>query len=421
MESTSAVTAGPDGPVAPRSGRVFGGNYLAFVTGTGLSSLGNAAWYIALSWTLATTVSPGLAGLLLALATMPRLAVLLYGGAVADRHSRRKVIILSDGVAALVMIAAAVTLLVGGPWWVLLLAAGAMSVTGAFFVPASAALRPQLLARDDLVRGNALYSLALRGGQAAGGPLGAYALALGGGLLVALLNAVSYGCSMIAVALTRPYATPQEQPATTGGRPGGPGTVGVRAGLRYAWRHAQLRWLLLVLFLNELSCAGVLNVGLALFARARGLDESGAGLLLTGFAIGSAAGALTLIAVPARRSAGTVFGMALVAQAALLAALAAAASLGPVVAIFVALGALLGVTASLGTSLLQTWCEPEYRGRVLAVLALVAFAAIPLGNLLIGVLFAHLGPATALLVHAAIAVTATAAFLSRPTLRRAGL
>jgi MFS family permease len=420
MESTSAVSAGPDGPVPPHSGRVFGGNYLAFVTGTGLSSLGNAAWYIALSWTLATTVSPGLAGLLLALATLPRLAVLLYGGAVADRHSRRKVIILSDGASAVVMIAAAVTLLVGGPWWVLLLAAGAMSVTGAFFVPASAALRPQLLARDDLVRGNALYSLALRGGQAAGGPVGAYALALGGGLPVALLNAVSYVCSMVAVAVTRPYATPREQPAT-GDRPRGPGTAGVRAGLRYAWRHAQLRWLLLVLFLNELSCAGVLNVGLALFARARGLDEGGAGLLLTGFAVGSAAGALTLIAVPARRSAGTVFGVALVAQAALLAALAAAASLGPVVAIFVALGALLGVTASLGTSLLQTWCEPEYRGRVLAVLALVAFAAIPLGNLLIGVLFAHLGLATALLVHAAIAVTATAAFLSRPTLRRAGL
>ncbi|MFE7868961.1 hypothetical protein ACFUYE_01230 [Micromonospora humida] len=105
----------------------------------------------------------------------------------------------------------------------------------------------------------------------------------------------------------------------------------------------------------------------------------------------------------------------------MLAALATAASLGLVVTIFVALGTLLGVTASLGTSLLQTWCEPEYRGRVLAVLALVAFAAIPLGNLLIGVLFAHLGLATALLVHAAIAVTATAAFLSRPTLRRAGL
>ncbi|KWV34299.1 hypothetical protein AWV63_02660 [Micromonospora rifamycinica] len=361
-----------------------------------------------------------MAGLLLALATMPRLAVLLYGGAVADRHSRRKVIILSDGVSAGIMLAAAVALLVGGPWWVLLLAAGAMSVTGAFFVPASAALRPQLLAKDDLVRGNALYSLALRGGQAAGGPVGAYALALGGGLLVALLNAVSYVCSMIAVAVTRPYSTPRQQ-AVPGDRPRDSHTAGVRAGLRYAWRHHQLRWLLVVLFLNELSCAGVLNVGLALFARARGLNEGGAGLLLTGFAVGSAAGALALIAVPARRAAGTAFGVALVAQAALLAALATAASIGPVVAVFVALGALLGVTASLGTSLLQSWCDPEYRGRVLAVLALVAFAAIPLGNLLIGVLSARLGIATALLVHAAIAVAAAAVFLSRPTLRRASL
>ncbi|MEU8372170.1 MFS transporter [Micromonospora sp. NPDC048894] len=384
-----------------------------------MSSVGNAAWYIALSWTLASTVSPDVAGLLLALATLPRLAVLLYGGAVADRHSRRKVIIVSDGVSAVVMVGAAVALLGGGPWWVLLLAAGALSVTGAFFVPASAALRPQLLARDDLIRGNALYSLALRGGQAAGGPVGAYALALGGGLLVALVNAVSYLFSMAAVAATRPLPTPPlksvpEQPSRAG-------ASGVRAGLAYAWRHTRLRSLMFVLFLNELSCAGVLNVGLALFARDRGLDEGGAGLLLTGFAVGSAIGALALIVVPARRAAGPVFGVALLVQAALLVALSAADSTALAVAIFMALGALLGVTASLGTSLLQSWCDPQYRGRVLAVLALVAFASIPLGNLLIGVLAARFGMATALLVHAVIAVGAVTVFLSRAALRRAAL
>ena len=66
-------------------------------SGQGISHLGDQFHLIALPWLVLTlTHDPFQLGLVLALAGIPRAAVMLFGGAFADRHSPRVIMLVSD-------------------------------------------------------------------------------------------------------------------------------------------------------------------------------------------------------------------------------------------------------------------------------------------------------------------------------------
>jgi MFS family permease len=143
----------------------IGLNYLGFTGAMGFSALGDASWYVALTWTLARNVGPAVEGLLLALASMPRMVALLGGGLLAGRRGPRRVMVVSDLLRCLVMVAAAGAIALSSPSVPLLFTVAVLvALLSAFFIPASGAVKPLLLDDRDLVRGNALYVLGLRGG-----------------------------------------------------------------------------------------------------------------------------------------------------------------------------------------------------------------------------------------------------------------
>ncbi|MFD7654300.1 MFS transporter [Actinosynnema sp. NPDC059797] len=397
------------GPLAPA--------YLSFVAATGLSSLGDAAWVLALTTTLVGATSATAAGAVLALAGVPRVVALLGGGVVADRYGPVRVMVWADLLRGAVMAVAAVVVLAVGPSVpVLAVAAAALTVLGAFFVPASGALRPLLLPQEHLVRGNALYLVGLRAGQAAGGPAGAGLLALGGVVAVAVANAASFLVSAAAVARARPVGAPA---------PAGRDGVGlgrrVAEGLRHVAGDPDLRRLVLVVGLVELAAAGPVNLGLVLLADAIGAGTPGAGLLLTAFTAGATLAFLVSLAWPVGRRAGAVLVVGVGAQAGVLACLGLVGSLTGALVGYGLLGFVTAQTGVVLTSLIQRRTPAGVRGRVMSIMSLVVFGAPLLGNVGIGVAVDLFGLTTTMVLHGLPAVAAVCAYASSPALRGARL
>ncbi|MFD8970983.1 MFS transporter [Streptomyces sp. NPDC059593] len=444
------------------------GGYLGFALAMGLSALGDAAWYVTLAWSVTADTGPARAGAVLALASLPRLVTLLGAGAVVDSIGPRKVMAGADLARCAVMILAAAGALALGPGIPLLVAAAAgLALFGAFFIPASGSLRAGLLPHSQLVRGNALYLGALRGGQAAGGPLGGVLMALGGIPLVAAVNAVTFAVSAAAVLRVRARGK-QAPPDAAAGKPDtaetaeaaeavdtAPGANGPRAtqaeggpstapetsgraavhrtepqaslvarigeGLRAVAAEPRLRAVITVIGLTEFAGAGPINIGVALMANRNGSAAAGAGLLLTAFTVGAAAGFLLSLVWPARHRAGRVLVLGTIGQTACLAALAWAPSMVAALAPYAGLGLVSALVGTVLVSCVQRWAPEAVRGRVVSIQALLIFGAAPLGNLVIGVLVEWAGMTWALLLHALVALTAVVMVALTPLLREARL
>jgi len=342
---------------------------------------------------------------------------MLGGGAMTDRRGPARVMIGADLLRFALMACAAVATVVTRPSVpVLVVVAAALAFIGSFFVPAAGALRPQLLPPEHLVRGNALYLIGLRGGQAAGGPVGAWLLGLGGIAAVAVMNAVSFLASAAAVATCAPMA---KRVAPRAAEP--PLATRIAEGLRYVSRSRELATLMVVIGLIELATSGPVNVGLILVSHSIGAGASGAGLLLTGFTLGATAAFLLSLAFPVGRRAGLHGVLAILGQSAGLVALGWSRPLWLVVVEYAVLGA-TGAQASLVvTSLLQRRTQRELRGRVMSITALLSYGSVPLGSLTIGAMIEWLGRGTTMALQGSLSVLAAVAFCAAPELRGARL
>ncbi|MEV4146165.1 MFS transporter [Amycolatopsis sp. NPDC049691] len=405
-----ATAAGP-GTTGPPS-KALPAPFLGLVLAMGLSSFGDAVWLIALSVTLVGTAGPALAGLVLALGSLPKVLTLLVGGAVADRAGPRRVLVTTDLVRAGAMLAGAAGVLLVGPRLPLLTALiVVMAVASAFFIPASDALRPNLLPPGHLVRGNAVYLAAVRGGQAAGGALGSWLAGLGGLVTVAVVNGVSFAVSALAAGNTKTLTSKEPRQRVKVEQLG----AEIAEGARYVARRPALRTAMIVTGLLELSGAGPINLGLVLLG-----GNAGAGWLLTAMTLGASLAFVVSVKWPPREKAGRLATAGLAAQVGCL-ALLATGNLAVGIAAFFTLGLVAGLTALVLVSLAQRWSTKEMRGRVMSILALFTLAATPIGNLLIGVLVETLGVPLTMLAHAAVALVALALLVATPALGRAAL
>src|SRR5258708_35355539 len=128
----------------------------------------------ALPWlVLSVHGSPAQLGGVLACYGIPRAALIMVGGSLADRRGPRTLMLCSDIARCLLTIVFAIfasahvtSLAALGPV-AALLGAGA-----ALFMPASYAILPALLAPRDLQAGNALYNAAVQGGTLLGPAIG---------------------------------------------------------------------------------------------------------------------------------------------------------------------------------------------------------------------------------------------------------
>jgi MFS family permease len=224
----------PSGVLANRDFR------LLFV-GRSVSLLGDGAFLVALAWQAYTISNAPTALALLGIAmTVPLIALLLFGGVISDRHSRRRVMLLADAMRAVLLALLAALALAGTlALWQMMVIVALYGAAQAFFDPASDAILPELLPTWQLGQANALEQvvrpLALRlAGPAFGGVLvgvlgpGAAFLADGATFVVSAATL----WSMSARAAVAPARTAGALGLATGGE--------LREGFAYVRRHVWL-------------------------------------------------------------------------------------------------------------------------------------------------------------------------------------
>ncbi|SDT69989.1 Major Facilitator Superfamily protein [Streptomyces sp. TLI_053] len=428
--------------------------YLRWLAGAQLGALGDAALAFALGWAAAAHGGAA-AGLVLTVITTARTALVLVGGAVADRRGARRVMLAGDAVmlAATLALAAAAGVL-GSPLGLLLLAALVIGVVDAFYLPASGSVPRLLVPAADLPR-----ALALRqaGGQAAallGAPLGGALVAAGGLPAAALADAASFAVLLL-VLLLLPVSDPRPAPpagigkaknstarnstagigtagnstagnSTAGNsteRPSGPVREAV-AGVRLVSGDRLLRAALLLAGAAAGAVLPVVSLLGPLLARSAGWGAGAAGLV----AGAQGAGVLVVAVLLARRGArpgrpprgaGAEAAAGLCAAAAGIALLAAA----PVPAAAVTGGLLTGAGSGLFAGrlgpLVLGAAPDTHLSRVQALLTLVQSAALVLSTGVLGLLADTAGPRLPIALCALATAAAGVLALASPVLRRA--
>ncbi len=121
----------------------------AWLTGGGvISALGDQFTLIALPWlVLKLSHDPATLGLVLALMGAPRAVLILFGGAVVDRHSPKAILMLTKYVNTVLLAVLAILVYSGGVTLTLAIAlALGLSLASAFSIPAGTSMLPHVVA-----------------------------------------------------------------------------------------------------------------------------------------------------------------------------------------------------------------------------------------------------------------------------------
>jgi MFS family permease len=185
-------------------------NFLFLFIGQSVSGLGNALVPVALAFALLDlTHSAADLGYVLGAEAVAQVVFLLVGGVIADQASRRAVMLISDVVRGAAEAALGILLLTGRPSvWVIGLLASAQGAAGAAFLPASSALVPSIVRPENLQRANQLQQVGRAAASIAGPALAGVLVVTTSPGWAILLDAVSFGVSVVLLAAMRIDAMP---------------------------------------------------------------------------------------------------------------------------------------------------------------------------------------------------------------------
>ncbi len=215
-------------------------DYRLLAGGMTVSLLGDGLFLVALAWQVyALSDAPTALGAVGIAMTVPTIGCLLLGGAVSDRHDRRRIMLVADCIRGLLLAGLAVLAVAGVLTLAELIAVAVVyGAATAFFDPASDAIVPLLLPADLLAQANSLDQLirpvALRLAGPALGGLAVGLLGTGGAFAV---DAGTFAVSAVTLLLMSPV---RRMAGGEGRSVGGE----IAAGLRYvrgqAWLWATL-------------------------------------------------------------------------------------------------------------------------------------------------------------------------------------
>ncbi|WP_328329926.1 MFS transporter [Kribbella sp. NBC_00382] len=373
-------------------------DFVRFWIGQTASQLGAQASQVTLPLIAVTTLGASAAqlGLLRAVQQAPILLFSLYFGALADRSRARRLMVLSDLGRALVLGLIPIAFLLdvfGLPWlYAVAFVTGILMVS--FDVAYQASL-PRLIGREQLPQGNSL----LEGSRSASWICGP---ALGGGMMslltapiAALGTAAFFVVSFLSLQRIRRSDAPP--PAE---RVGGM-LRQIRAGVTLVFGNVTLRTIAIASCVYQFSYAALITAYLLFLSRTLHLSGAELGLVLAASGPGALLGSYFSASLPRRFGYGRVLIVAaLISDVAMLCVPALDGS----VVLLMVLNFLYGTfsqTVDIATMAIRQTVTPlELQGRVVATLNFLGLGLMPIGSLVGGVLAAHLGNRSALLLAA---------------------
>jgi MFS family permease len=364
-------------------------NYRLYFTGQVLSNTGTWMQRVAQDWlVLDLSGTSGVAlGITTGLQFLPYLLFSLWGGTLADRFSRRRMLVWTQSVMGLLALTlGAVTILGHATVPLVYVFAFLLGCASALDNPARQAFVNEIVAPADLTNAIALNSASFNLARLGGPALAGVMVALIGSGWVFILNAASFGVTILALLLMRGSELFPQVRRT--------GSVRLAQGLHYVRARRDL---ILVLALAFGVATFGLNYQMTMALMARQQFELGAeafGLMSTFLAFGALAGSL----IAARRTHVT---LRLVFVAAIVfGAVEIVVGFAPTYVTMLLVLPFAGILAMTFTtsaqSFLQTHSEDWVRGRVMGIYTLVFFGGTPVGAPLIGWAADRFGPRSGL-------------------------
>lgn len=376
--------------------------------------IGNAVAPIALAFAvLDLTGSAADLGLVVAARSVANVAMLLFGGVLADRLPRGAVLVGSSLAAAATQGTIAVLVLTGTAGIpILILLSVVNGAVAAVSLPAAAALVPDTVPVALLRPANALLRLGLNGGGIVGASVGAVVVAaVGPGWGLAMDAAAFAVAAVFFTRLRLPARTDAVDPGAA---------ASVWADLRGGWREfASRRWIWIVVLqfavLNAafVGATAVLGpvVADASFGRAAW------GLVVAALSVGLAVGAVVALRWHPRHALGIGVALMVVAAVPVL-TLALRPSVPALIVSFAVAGAAIEVFSIAWDQSLQTNVPRDVLARVYSYDAVGSVVAVPFGEALVGPLAHTVGTTPTLLGCAVLIVVATVAAAVTPSVRR---
>lgn len=396
-----------------------------------VATVGNVVTLVALPlYVLAETGSPSMAGVLAVVTTVPVVLGGAFGGVLVDRVGYRRSSVVSDLVGGVTIgLVPLLHVTVGLPLWALLLLVFATGLLDTPGQGARTALLPEAaaLAGVPLERAMGWWGAGNRSATLLGGPVAGLLVAGLGAVPALVVNAAAFGVSALVVLIGVPRSLrPAPDPVSATGETGATDMAGangsegywaaLRAGVAVIWRVPLLRALvLLVMVTNALDVARA-NVLVPVYADSVLGGAQALGLLVGAMGLGAFTGALLFSAVGPRlpRRATFAWGFLLAGGPSML----VFATQPPLVWCLVAT-ALAGLAAGalnpiIGTVLLEE-VPAAMRARVSGAIGAGAWAAMPVGALVAGVLVEQVGLVACFVAFGATYVLVTLVpFLPRP-------
>jgi MFS family permease len=371
-------------------------NFRLFFVGQAVSVSGTWMQMVAAAWLVLQLTGSGVAlGIDTALGFGPMLFLGAFGGALADRHDKRRILI-GTQIAFATLAVAFWSLVATGvvQVWMVYSLSLLQGIVTAIDQPTRQSFFAEMVEPRDLPNAVSLNSAVMTGTRIVGPALAGVLIATLGISWCFGLNAISYVAVIGALlAMRTSELRPNRAPREAGA---------IREGLRYAWRTGELRRplvLMSILFLFSFNY----SVLMPLFAKGTFHGNAGTlGLILAVTGVGSLSGALFMAAKPRpgeRPLAWAAVGVGIVTTV-----VAIAPTLDVAVLMMLPLGVASIIFFVTANSTLQLTARPEMRGRVMALYGIVFLGTTPIGAPIAGWVGQHANPRIALAAGGVIAL-----------------
>jgi MFS family permease len=380
--STESAAPGRAGDVsAPRRASTFAAlrvrNFRIYLSAHAVASTGTWIQNIALEWlVLELSGSTTAVGIVMACQFLPMLLIGMYGGVIADRYPKRRILMITQSVNGLLSAVLAVLTVTGNirveHVYLFALLAGLVFVVDN---PTRQVFVNEVVPATYVSNAIALNAAVFQTSRLVGPAIAGILIATVGTGWAFAANAASYVAPLIGLMIIRAadlLPTPPLERA--------PGQM--RSALRYVAARPHVAWT--IVLVGVIGTFG-LKFPVVLTAMADQTFDGGAplyGLFNVVLAVGSVAGALIAGARTQPRLRTLVLAAAAFGAAQLAAALAP--GLGTFLAALVAMGVVNLAFQAMANSSVQSWVEPEVRGRVMGLYMLAFVGGTPLGGPLTG-------------------------------------
>jgi len=317
------------------------------------------------------TGSTALLGLMALLSSVPMMVLSLYGGAIADRFSKKKIIVISMFSGAIISLLLAAALTTGivspdiyGSWWIVI---GMMTLMGCLMgimMPALQSLVADIVEREELMNAVALNTFGMS-------ILNLVAPGIAGVMIdtfdfhsVYFAMAVLYLGGMSFIYLIPIQKQPQSEKPSRSNI-----WTEIVGGFQYIRKNVLIYTILVFVLLSTVLSMPYQQLLPVFVDDILGVGATGMGILMSVSGAGALAGSAVIALMPNRKRgllliiSGLVTGVALIAFSA---SSIWALSLGTMV--FIGLGQTFRMT--IGSTLLQTNADPRFRGRVMSIFSM---------------------------------------------------